>query len=213
MSHSKINATPKTWPIPRKGKTFIVNPKSTGIPLIVIMRDILNLVGTRKELKRIIHEKNITVSGKEVYDEKKNIELFDTISLKPLKKSYRLTFDEKGKYSLEEIKDSDALSKISKIVNKKTLKKKKSQINLFDGRNYLTDQKVSVNDSVLIDLKGHSIKKVLPFKEKANVLVIGGKHTGKIGTVEKINNELKMAEIKTKQGKFNVLIKQLMVTE
>lgn len=213
MSHKKINLKPTTWPIPSKGRTFIVTHSSKGIPILVLMRDILKLVRTRKELKKIIHERNILICGKEVHDEKKNIELMDTITLKPLKKNYRLHFDEKGKFVLKEINEKESFEKISKIVDKKILKGKKIQLNLSDGRNYLTNSKFAVNDSVIIDLKGNKIEKSIPFKSGSKALVIGGKHTGKTGNIVKIENKLKMAEIKTQQGEFNVLIKQLMAIQ
>ena len=48
---------------------------------------------------------------------------------------------------------------------------------------------------------------------KANVLVIGGKHAGGVGKIEKLIPELKMAEVNDTEKTFRVLIKQLMVTQ
>jgi len=103
--------------------------------------------------------------------------------------------------------------KISKIINKKILKGKKIQLNLGDGRNFLSDIKCSVNDSVLIDLKKRKIEKCLPLKEKAEILVFAGKHSGKKGKINKMDLKKKTAELLFKDGKINVLIKQLIVIE
>jgi ribosomal protein S4E len=42
-------------------------------------------------------------------------------------------------------------------------------------------------------------------------LITDGKHIGKKGTIEKINRDKKIAEIKSKQEKINVLLSYLMV--
>ena len=66
-----------------------------------------------------------------------------------------------------------------------------------------------VGDSAIIDLEKNKIIKILPVKEKSEVLVIGGKHIGEKGKITKISDELKLAEIDSGKEKFNVLIKQL----
>lgn len=211
MSHVKRQNAPKEWPISRKGTTFVVKASSKGIPILVILRDILKLAKTRREVKNAIHNKNLEVNGKLVKDEKKNVELLDTITIVSSKKNYRLILSEKGKYDLEETKEKD--KKIAKIINKKILKGKKVQLNLSDGKNYLFDKSCKVDDSVLIDFNKNKIEKCLPLKEKSKVLIFGGKHAGKKGIIKKIDNELKMAEIEVNQKHLNVLIKQLMTIE
>ena len=213
MTHLKKQTIPKSWPIPRKGTKFVVKTSSKGIPVLVLLRNILKIARTRKEVKKAIHEKNVLVCGKVVKDEKKNVELFDVLTIIPSKKNYRLILSEKGKYGLKEIKDLEKDKKISKIINKKTLKGKKTQINLLDGRNYLSTLKCSVGDSVVIDLKKNKLEKCLPLKEESNVFVIGGKHMGKQGTIQKIDKELKMSEVKIEDQKVNDLIKQLIIIE
>ena len=213
MSHQKRQTAPKSWPIPRKGTKFVVKTDSKGIPVLILLRDMLKIARTRKEVKRTISNKHVLVCGKVIKDDKKSLELFDVLTLVPVKKSYKLTLSEKGKYALEEIKSSEKDSKISKISNKKVLKGKRVQINLLDGKNYLSDLKCSVGDSVVIDLKNNKLEKCLPLKEKSNIFIIGGKHIGKQGTINSINKELRNAEVKIGTEKVNVLIKQLMVIE
>ena len=213
MSHIKRQSAPKEWPIPRKGSKFIVKASSKGIPILVLLRDFLKLARTRKEVKKAIHNKNLAVCGKLVKDEKKNVELLDTITIVSSKKNYKLILSEKGKYDLEEISEKEKNQKIAKIINKKMLKEKKLQLNLSDGRNYLTEHKSKVNDSVVISFEKNKIEKFLPLKESAKVLVFDGKHAGKKGIIKKINEKLKMAEIEFDKNPLNVLIKQLMVIE
>ena len=214
MSHIKRQIIPKSWPIKRKGTAFVVKPTlgfSNSLPILIILRDLINVAQNRKEVKKMINMKSILINGREVRDEKEGVLLFDVITLVPSKKHYRLSIFKNGKLNVEEIKESEANTKISKIVNKKILKGKKTQLNLSDGRNLLSEIKCNVNDSALINLKTKKIEECLPFTENSEVIVFSGKHAGEKGKIEKINPERKNAEIKLEKGNINVLIKQLMV--
>ena len=213
--HLKRQKEPKRWQISRKGTTFVVRPSSNlrkGIPLLIILRDMMKVAQNRKEVKKAIHEKNILVNLKPVKDERHSVLLFDLITIVPEKKSYRIDLTENGKFTVEEAKDSTE-TKVAKVVNKKMLKGKKVQLNLSDGNNFLSDVRCEVNDSVLIDLKNKKIQKCFPLKEKVNVFVFEGKHAGKRGVINKILSEKKMIELSQDKNISNVLIKQLMIVE
>lgn len=214
--HIKRNLAPKKWPIPRKGTVYVAKPRfnlSNGIPLLVVLRDVLKIAETRNEVKRAIHLREIFVNEKPIKDERHGMLLFDTLRIAPSKKNYRLGFSENGKFSLDEIKESEAETKISKVINKKTLKGRKTQLNLSDGRNFISDIKCDVNDSVLVDLKEGKITKCIPLKEKSNAIVFEGKHIGERGIVGEIDKKNEMAELEIKNHKVNVLIKQIMAVE
>lgn len=214
--HLKRQKVPKKWPIARKGTTFVVRPLSNlknGIPILIILRDILKVAQNRKEVKKAINSKNILLNLKPIKDEKHPALLFDVITIVPEKKNYRVELTESGKFIVNELKDSKVDKKVSKIINKKILRGKKTQLNLSDGNNFLSDVKCKVDDSVLVDLKNRKIEKCLPLKEKVKVIVFEGKHAGKKGVVNRIVNENKMAELDFGENTSNVLIKQLMVVE
>jgi len=215
MSHLKRHAIPKSWPMQRKGTAFVVKPNSglsDSLPVLIILRDLLKVAQNRKEAKKMIHMKNILLNGRPVRDEKEGVVLFDIITLVPSKKNYRLIVLKNEKINVEEIKESESTTKIIKIIDKKMLKGKKIQLNLSDGRNFLSNIKCKVNDSVLVNLKEKKIEKCLPLEEKSEVIVFAGKHSGERGKVEKINKERKIVEINTEKDKINVLIKQIIVT-
>lgn len=214
MSHVKRHAVPKTWPVVRKGTAFVVKPNtgfSNSLPILIILRDLLKVAQNRKEVKKMIHLSNILLNGRKVRDEKEGVMLFDVITLVPSKKYYKLTILKNEKLNIEEIKENESNTKVAKIINKKILKGKKTQLNLSDGRNFLSDIKCKVNDSVFINLKSKKIEKCLQLNEKSQVIVFAGKHSGEKGEIEKINNERKIVEINTGKEKINVLIKQIMV--
>lgn len=215
MKHLKRRKIPKSWPIPRKGTKYVIKPSfglSNGLPLLIALRDVLKIVSNRKELKKAIHEKNVLVNGRVAKDEKTNVQLFDKITLVPSKKSYELTFSQIGKFAVNETK-SKIEEKVAKVIDKKMLKGKKMQLNLSDGRNFISDVKCNINDSVIIDLKNKKITKCLPLKEGANILVIAGKHIGEKGSVIELKTEKKMVSLKMENDKVDILIKQVIVTE
>ena len=212
--HLKRQKVPKNWPIKRKGTAYVVRPNaniSNGIPILIVLRDMLKLAQNRKEVKRAIHVKNLLLNGSPVRDEKNSISLFDTLTIVPSNESYKLSLSEKGKFQIEKINAGEETHKIAKVINKKMLKGKKIQLNLSDGRNFLSDVKCNVNGSVLIDLKKKKIEKCLPLKENGEVLVFAGKHAGKKANIDKINQVKKMAELTFNDEKINVLIKQLII--
>ncbi len=214
--HLKRQKVPKTWPIPRKGTVYVVRPLAEltkGIPILIILRDILKIAQNRKEVKRAIHSRQILLNNKPVIDDKNSAFLFDVITLVPQKKHYKVVLSANKKFDISEIKEKEANYKISKIINKKILKGKRSQINLSDGRNFISNIKCNVNDSVLINLKEKKIEKCLPFGEKAKVIVFSGKHMGQKGTVKKIIEKNKIAEVDIKGKETNILIKQVMVVD
>ena len=164
--HLKRQAAPKNWPIKRKGTKYIVKPgfdAENSVPLLIVLRDILKVVQNRKESKKAIHMKYIFINNKPAVDEKTSMTLFDTLSLVPSKKYFRLGLSAKGKFEIKEINEKEANYKISKVVNKKIIKGKKTQLNLNDGRNFLSEIKCKVNDSVLINLNEKKIERCISF--------------------------------------------------
>ena len=214
--HLKRQRTPSKWPTQRKGTKFVVRPASdfkNGIPILVVLRDLLKIAQNKKEVKRALHLGEVLINQKKARDVKERVVLLDKITLTPFKQNYRVTLSDKGKFALEEIKENEAHFKLSKVTNKKIIKGKKMQINLLDGMNFISDIKCKVNDSVKVDLISRKIIECLPLQEKVRVMVFAGKHAGKTGTVSKLDREKKIVELETGKNKVNVLIKQLMVAE
>lgn len=214
--HLKRQKVPKSWPIYRKGTKYVVRPRvdiKKGIPVLIVLRDMLKIVQNRKEAKRAIHMKYVLLNNKPVTDERTSILLFDVLTLIPLKKSYRIGLSNNKKIEINEIKEKESNNKIAKIMDKKILKGKRTQLNLSDGRNFLSNIQCNMNDSVLINFKEKKIEKCIPLKENSEVFVFAGKHTGKKGIVKKINIEKKMAELNVDRKPINVLMKQMLAVK
>jgi len=211
MAYAIRETVSKSWPIPRKGTKYVIVPshnKKTGIPLLILMRDVLKFVKTRKELKTILHEKKVLVNNKPEKEENRTLVLFDTLKLEAMKKAYKVSISPNKKIILEEIPEKDVNQKICKVIDKKILKGKKTQINLNDSRNILSEEKIKTGDSVLIDLDKKKIEKILPVKENADVLVIKGKHMGKKGKITKVDDEV---SVKTEDSEIKIVEEELIV--
>jgi len=183
--HIKKYTMPRAWPIPRKpqGKQFVAVPShatSKGISLLYILRDILKLARTRKEVRYMTFNGLVKVNNQIRTDENFPLQVFDTINLEKANLNYRLEIVNK-KYSLQEISSKAAEIKIVKISGKTILPGKKVQMNLDDGQNILYTKNFSVGDSVILNTKTGKIDSILPLKKDAKIEVILGKHAGEKG--------------------------------
>ncbi|MFA5485169.1 MAG: hypothetical protein WC260_02915 [Candidatus Pacearchaeota archaeon] len=203
--HTKRTQMPNTWPIPRKGRgqRFIASPshfKNKSITILAIIRDLLKIVDTRKEVKHIVNNGDILINNKVRKNEKFPVFAFDTIKLEKLNKYYRLEIVNK-KYLLKEIDEKQAQTKTTKIIGKKTLSKDKIQMNLEDGINLEYNKEFKVGDSIVFNTKENKIEKILPLKPKAKVEIIGGKHAGDKGEILSIEKMKRGFEYKIKLEK------------
>lgn len=185
--HKKRTEMPKAWPVARKStkQRFIAAPRhaaGNSITVLVILRDILKMATTRKEVKFIMNGGNVKVNNKVRHDELFPVFAFDTISFDKLNKYYRLEIVNR-KYHLTEINKNETSLKIVKISGKTNLPNNKIQMNLEDGSNMVTDMKFSVGDSAVFNTLTNKIEKILPLKEGANVKIILGKHAGNDGKI------------------------------
>lgn len=217
-NHLKRLATPRSWTIKRKASVFITRPNpgkhslKLSLPLSIMLKEFIKVVRTTKEAKKLLNNKEVQIDNKRVKEIKTPVGFMDTITLKDLNKYYRTTLNEKGRIDIEEIKKEEAALKTCKIIGKKKLKGKKTQLNLFDGRNILVEKdEYKVGDSIIIELPSQKIKKSFKLEKGANIFLAGGKHAGKKATIEAIKP--KHLIYTTKEGRGVTLKKYGFVIE
>ena len=213
MSHLKRISMAKRWPLPRKGTKYVLKSypgKSFEIsmPLGIALRDILKVTSTRKETKALLHNKDVKINGKINEEEKFPLSIFDVLSIPKLNKNFIFLLNESGKIIFEEINEKDAQTKVCKVINQKILGKGIKQINCMDGWNFICKDKISVNDSLLIDLKENKILKILPLKVGSEVFIMGGAHAGEKG---KIAEKDKKIIVNIKNKNFEIQAKNIVV--
>lgn len=213
--HQKRITIAKTWFVPRTGTKYIAFAKSNmekSLPLIVAMRDIMGLVKTKKELKLILNSKQVFVNGKVARETNYPINLFDSLSMPSVNKFYRAVLKDK-KIGFEEISEKESSERAYKVIGKKILSGKKVQINLSDGKNIISSEKINTGDFIIIDNLKNKVKSIKHLKEGEEVIITAGKHIGKIGKIKKIEEEgeKKIAEINSKNEKIRTEAKNLFI--
>jgi len=190
MSHQKRLAASKRMPVERKkGTKYLTCPapgphkKAESLSVSFILRDILKVVETSREVKKTLNAKKVLINGNPIKDHKFPIGFLDEVTLPDTKENYLVTYNKLGKF---EIKKQDKLqSRPLKIIGKKVLPKGKTQINLFTGKNILVSKDTyKVGDSIITD--GKKIIKHIKFEKGAKVFLTAGKHIGRNGTIEEI---------------------------
>lgn len=195
----------KSWVVEqKKGINWIIRPNpgahsfELGVPLTIILRDMLGYAKTTREVKNILFHKEVLVDGKRRKDHKLIVGLMDVVSIPEIKENFRVILNEKGKITLIKIDDKESKIKLCKIIGKRPIKKK-TQINLSDGKNILVDNDVyKVGETIVVSVPEQKINDQLKFEKGSTVYLIGGKRVGKTGVVENIMT--KTVTIKTKDG-------------
>lgn len=216
-NHLKRLVAPKTWGIKKKENTWVTRPFpgahkiEMGIPINVLIKDLLKIAKTSKEVTRLLHHKEIFIDAKPRKDAHFIAGLFDAIWLPKIEKFYRIILDSKKKLNITEIDEKESNLKLTKITGK-SLVKGKTQLNCSDSRTICVEKDgYKTGDSLLIDLPGQNIKEYLKFEKGSSILLTGGKHMGDHGKLDRIEgNDI---FYKSSKGKtFQTLKKYAFVT-
>jgi len=190
--HLKRFKAPRHWPIHPKENKWTTKPSpgphsiEDSLSLLIVIRDILKIADNSREAKRIINTGKVLVDGRIRKDYKFPVGFMDVIQIPITGDSYRILPDSKGRLIPHPISDENIHFKLCKIINKTTIKGAKTQLNLHDGRNLITDETFSVGDILKLSVPEQEILDTFKFEEGALVLITGGKHTGEIGNITEI---------------------------
>jgi len=215
--HIKRKTIPEFWPLAKTGTKYMAVPchnQDSSIPLVIAMRDVLKIIKTKKELNKIIQEKKILVNGKIIRESNFPLSLFDSISIPSVKKYYKADLSNK-RMVLNEIPEKEALIRVYKIIGKKILPGKKVQLNLSNGRNILSNEKIKAGDFVLVNNQENKIIKIIPLTEGIEVICVKGKHIGKKGKIKQIVKEGEnfVAKLSVKGEEVKANVNNLFVTQ
>ena len=190
--HQKRISAPKSWHISKKSNKWITSTrpgphhKEQSLPLAIVLRDVLCLVDNRAEAKRVLSEEKVLVDGVVVKDLRFPVGLFDVISIPLNNAAYRVLLDRKGRLALHKLDDLNA-NKLCRINNKITIKNGVTQLNLSDSKNLIGSNNYKAKDSLILSIPGKEVVKHLEYRVGNLAMIIGGKHTGEIGTIKEIN--------------------------
>lgn len=202
----KRQMAPPFWGITRKDKRFVVtvmpgpHSKNHSIPNAVLLRDTLKLVSTLREAKSAIYGGQVTVDGKTRKSLHHGIGLMDVVELKGIEDIYRLVPKDGHVLEPVKIKSEEKSKKLVKVTSKTTIKGGRTQIGFHDGRSLITDSKLDVGDSCLIQIPDVKILETLKLEKNSQVIVTKGVNAGRTGTIEE-----------TRKGTF-ILPKRVLVS-
>ena len=190
--------TPSHLQIKRKhGKFFVKaspgpHPSRYCLPLLHILRDLLKIVDTHREAKKLIGLGYIKVDGKIVRNKSFPVGLMDVISIEQLNKRYRILPDSHHGLILNEISEEASHYKLCRINNKTTVKGGHIQLNLHEGKNIIIRVQDPKNpkedvykrmDVLKITIPEQEINKLIKFKEDNLAIIMSGKNIGQVGKI------------------------------
>ena len=192
-NHPKRLSVPNSWPVERKTATFTVKAGAgphgeAGVPLLVLLRDVLGYVNSKKEARYALNQGAVLVNGDAVSDERRPIGMFDIVAFPERDEYYRVFPDEGGRLALTPIDGDAADSRLGKIVRKTQVPGGDFQLTLHDGTNVrVADADAyATKDSLVVDNEDKAIVAHFVYEEGALVTAVDGQHAGRIGEITEI---------------------------
>lgn len=222
--HQKRLSAPIAWPVERKTHVFTAKAGAgphgrAGVPLLILLRDVLGYVDTAREAEYAAASGLVLVNGDSVSDVRRPIGMFDILAFPDREEYYRVFPDEGGRLALTPIDESAADSKLGKITGKRMVPGGRTQLTLHDGTTLVVDdpETYGSGDSIVIDNEDGSIVVHFPYEEGALVTAVDGKHAGEIGTLEAIEiipgSSPNVVRIETDEGAFETVENYVVVID
>ena len=186
----KRQMAPKFWGITRKEKRFVItvkpgpHKKSQAIPTAVFLRDTLKIVTSLREAKASTYSGKVKVDGVVRKSLHHAIGLMDVVELENVSDIYRLVPTEEKMLKPIRINESEKSKKLVTVTSKTTINKEKLQIGFHDGRSIISDSKVNIGDTCLIQIPDVKILEIIKLEVGSQGLVTRGNNVGQIGKIE-----------------------------
>ncbi len=189
----KRAGVPSFWKISKKEKRFVTrtspgpHPKNYSYPLIVLLRDILGVVKTRREALSVLNSEKILVDGRVVKSESFPIGLMDVIEFAGLDKAYRLV-PYQGRLLPVPIAAKERDLKLCLVKSKSTGKGSKIGYGLHDGRTIFPEAEVDIKpgDVCMIKVPKQEFMGSFRLSKGGLALLIRGERSGEVATVEDV---------------------------
>jgi len=188
----KRQMAPQFWGITRKDKRFVItvkpgpHKKSQAIPTAVFLRDTLKIVTSLREAKASIYSGKVKIDGVVRKSLHHAIGLMDVVELENVSDIYRLVPAEEKMLKPIKINESEKSKKLVTVTSKTTISKDKLQIGFHDGRSIISDSKVNIGDTCLIQIPDVKILEIIKLEVGSQGLVTRGNNVGQIGKIEDI---------------------------
>ena len=115
-NHLKRLAMPRSWPLPRKTSVWVTRPTpgahalERGMPITLVIRDVLGLAKTAREVRFILHNELAKIDGRVVKDTRRSVGLMDVLTVG--EDNFRCVLDHNGRLQYRRISAKEAGWKI-----------------------------------------------------------------------------------------------------
>ena len=187
----KRQMAPKFWDIKRKQSQFVMrvkpgpHPKNHAYPLGMVLRDVLKVTKNAQEAKIVLNAGKVKVDGVTRRDPNLAVGLMDVVET-TTGQAYRLVPKDSELLTAVAVENTEKELKLAKITSKVTTKGKKLQYGFHDGKTLITDAKMKVGDTCVLQLPGTNIQNHIKFEKGAMALIITGENAGRTGRIEDI---------------------------
>eukprot|EP00178_Gracilaria_changii_P027497 TRINITY_DN8842_c0_g1_i2.p1 TRINITY_DN8842_c0_g1~~TRINITY_DN8842_c0_g1_i2.p1 ORF type:complete len:174 (-),score=11.39 TRINITY_DN8842_c0_g1_i2:38-559(-) len=114
--------------------------------------------------------------------------MMDVLDIPKLRKSYRLLYDVKGRFTLVPLKQKEAQFKLCRIENKFIGPNKICYLTTHDGRTIkFVNPEIEINDTIKLNLDDNKVTDFYKMKVGNLVYCYRGNNRGRVGTVYHIN--------------------------
>ena len=182
-------SAPRMWDIARKEARFVTKPSPGGHPLekcyslAVVLRDLLGMVATQKEVMQVLTRGEVLVDGAPRHDPGFPVGLFDVVSVPKEGKSFRLVPSPDGLVP-RVIVSTEAGLKLCRVKSKVKTTGGHIQFGFHDGRSLLDDKlAASCGDTVIMKVPVQAVVDSVKLAKGATGLVISGERAGQVGRI------------------------------
>jgi small subunit ribosomal protein S4e len=203
-------SAPRLWNISRKDARFVTKPSPGShpiekcYPLAVVLRDILGVVASQREVMQVLTRGDVLVDGTARDDPGFSVGLFDVVSIPKEGKSFRLVPSPDGLVP-RDIVSTEAGMKLCRVRSKVRVTGGKMQYGFHDGRSLLDDKlAASCGDTVMMKVPVQEVVGSVKLAKGATALVVSGERAGQVGTITAVkkgtNSREKMVSISLPSG-------------
>lgn len=185
--HQKRISAPRNYPVERKDGSYVITSQGPhlqdeGLPLGVVLRDVLGEVDTMAEAKQVLADGKVLVNGRARSNVRSTVGFMDVVAFPDVDMYYRVLVRRDGMV-MQDIDADAAETTLARVDDKTTLTGGVTQLNLASGDNIETDEDIDTRGSVLVTLPGLDIEDVVAYEEGNLAYVRGGKHTGAVAEI------------------------------
>jgi small subunit ribosomal protein S4e len=182
-------SAPRQWDIARKEARFVTKPSPGTHPiekcysLAVVLRDLLGMVATQKEVMQVLTRGEVLVDGTPRHDPGFPVGLFDVVSVPKEGKSFRLVPSPDGLVP-RDIVSTEAGTKLCRVKSKVKITGGHIQFGFHDGRSLRDDKLVaSCGDTVVMRVPVQAVVDSVKLAKGSTGLVVSGERAGQVGRI------------------------------